>query len=505
MSSLDNVVMDFQIFYQKILDAYKLKLDSEKKWNKIANIMYEENLQVVSLIRALKKQDSRTEIKINYKMSPKQLQDLITSESDMVVKSSLMIGSLHHMIYDLVSQKGNYYFLLEGRKEMQVLPKDITYYISVATKNEQNIQFHAFILLYALESMFNRHFYVGVDFEYTNKKIQLAQLNFEHNVDLRSIIMLVSPNELDKVITDNFINLIMCNTSIKKILHGSDSLDLPYVYDHLLAKDNNKIIKFTKGLIDTRFLCEYYKLSRNEVSDSKCSIYDEDPTRSAIYYFGLVSTEQQNKLTELLASMPAPHDIVWNIFKMPKSQIYYAQYDVLYLKYFYYRIMNKASQDEDSDVGKKEILELYQNVLNELAQFIFLDHREIVLLVKKCKEDVDPVNNYFIRKGNSVLKLVEIFADLSANINTVNPKVSLDKIIKVNYFKASVMTIVKRIIYGVVSRKCKIYKSKNILWTDKLDNRFIFEFFHEMGFNYLERFFRNVETVIVDRSAKVCP
>ena len=165
------------------------------------------------------------------------------------------------------------------------LKKNIIYYINVCSKNEQNISFHAFILLIALESLFNRHFYIGIDYEYTNKKIQLAQLNFEHNIALESFIMIISPGELESSIMKNFVDLIICNKYIRKILQGADSLDIPYMYQIMLQDDPDKIIAFTQTLIDTRFLCEYYKLTRNEESDDKCSIYDEDPKRSAIFFF----------------------------------------------------------------------------------------------------------------------------------------------------------------------------------------------------------------------------
>ena len=129
------------------------------------------------------------------------------------------------------------------------------------------------------------------------------------------------------------------------------------MYTHILQTDPKKIIRFTRTLIDTRFLCEYYKLTRDEVSDSRCSIYDEDPTRSAIYYFKVISEEQQNELTKLLQSMPAPHDIQWNIHKMPESQTLYAQYDVFYLKWFYYKMIHDATEDEsNASWGKKQLL-----------------------------------------------------------------------------------------------------------------------------------------------------
>ncbi|AYV85444.1 MAG: hypothetical protein Satyrvirus17_4 [Satyrvirus sp.] len=504
MASVDNIINDFQIINQKILELYKSKMEPNDKWIKIATTIHEKNDFFIKLFNILSKTESRKEIKLNYETKFGQLEKQISDESDFVVKSSLIINLLHHIIYDLLSTEGNYYFSLNSDDEMQLSKKRITYYINVNTKPEQNICFHAFILMYALESLFNKRLYVGIDFEFTNKKIQLSQLNFEHSTEPKGIIMIVGPNELGSTIIDDFVEMVFCNKYIKKILHGSDSLDIPYVYEHLLKLDPEKIIVFTRTLIDTRFLCEYYKLSRDEPSDNKCSIYDDDPKGSAIYYFGLISLEQQNKLAEVLHSLPPMHDIQWNIFKMSRSQIYYAQYDVLFLKYFYYIIINKATHDEKSEMGKKTVIELYKHVLNELTRFVYLERREITFLMKKCKEEVDPINNYFVRKPNEILKMIDISNQVSTNINTINPKVNLDNIVKVNYFKGLIAILVRRLVYGILSRKCKIYKNKTTLWTDKLDNQFIFEFLKEIKFYYLEKLFKEVESIVYDRIISIC-
>lgn len=504
MTSIDNIVSDLQLFYQKISEYYGLKLSAIEKWTSIANYMHNNNGTIVKIFKIIKKQDNRDQIKLEIDMEQSQLEKRISQESNLLVKSSLIISAMHHIIYDLLSTEGNYFLSLNGKEEMRILKKDLKYYINVSIKNEQNIYFHACILLYALESLFDTHFYVGIDFEYTNRKIQLAQLNFEHDIALQNIIMIVSPNELEPIMMENFINLIICNKFIKKILHGSDSLDIPYMYNLMLQNDPEKIIKFTKTLIDTRFLCEYYKLTRDEPSDNRCSIYDEDPTRSAIYYFKVISNEQQQKLTELLESMPAPQDIQWNIHKLPQSQTLYAQYDVLYLKHFYYRMIYVATEDEESESSKKAIIELYKNVLNEITRFVYLERNNITFLMAKCKEEVDIVNNYFIRKSGNILKMIDIFNQISVNLETSNPKVSIDKLTKVNHFKIPVMTLIKRIVYGFISQKCRVQKDKSTIWTDKLDNQFIFDFLKTMEYNYLLNMFKELSKILETRVKNIC-
>jgi hypothetical protein len=316
--------------------------------------------------------------------------------------------------------------------------------------------------------------------------------------------MMVSPNELEPAMMDNFVELIICNKYIKKILHGSDSLDIPYMYEEMLKGDPNKIMRFTRTLIDTRFLCEYYKLNRGDESDNKCSIYDEDKNRSAIFYFGVISAEQQDKLTNILESMPAVHDIAWNIHKMPKSQVLYAQYDVIFLKYFYYRMIYVATLDDKSDMGKKMIIELYKHVLFELTQFVYLERREITFVMAKCKEEIDPINNYMIRKPDGISKLVDIFNQVSTGLVTSDPKVEIDKLLKVNYFKGLLMILIKKMVYTIISRKCRIYKDRTTLWTDKLDNKFIFDFLEKLNYGYLYKMFKDLEGILETRIRTIC-
>lgn len=504
MISIDNIVTDFQISYQKILEIYNSNITPGEKWTEIATYMNNNSEFFSKIYKTLKGVDERKQIKLDYELELNQLTKQISEESNAAIKSSIIILVLHHVIYNLMSSEGNYYFTLNGPEEMQVLKKDIIYYININKKPEMNIFFHAYILLYALESLFNRHFYLGIDFEYTNKKIQLAQLNFEHNIALQSIIFIVSPNELDASQMNNFIDLIMCNKYIKKILHGSDSQDIPYVYNHMFQDNTNKIIRFTRTLIDTRFLCEYYKLTRDQPSDSRCSIYDQEKGRSAIYFFKVISDEQQDKLAELLESLPSPHDIDWHIRGLDKSQVLYAQYDVIYLKYFYYRIIYMALEDEPTPEGKKGVIELYKHVLNEITRFVYLERNNITYLMAKCKEEVDAVNNYFIRSNNGIFKMIDIYNKVSADLETVNPLVSINKLTKVNHFKVPVMTLIKRMTYGFISQKCRVQKDKSTIWTDKLYNQFIFDFLEKMNFYYLLRMFKELNQILETRVAQYC-
>lgn len=505
MATLDNFITEFQIFYEKIYAIYNLPDSATDRWKNIAEHMHENSNVVKDVFSGAKKNDAINEIVLDYTSDITKINERISSEAESIVKTSLIISALHYIVYDLLSTSGNYSFILDGQQEMAVLKKDVKYYVSVSEKPEKNVYFHAFILTYALESLFNRNFYIGIDYEYTARKIQLAQLNFEHHEDLRSIIMVVSPNDLKEIMMEHFVKLIICNRFIKKILHGSDSLDIPYMYEHMLANDPDKIIKFTKTLIDTRFLCEYYKLNKPNALDGRCSIYDSDNNSSAVFYFGVIDEQQQQNLAKLLMEdLPAPNDIVWRISKLNTSQLRYAVYDVLYLKWFYYRIIHLATEEVADDLAKKSVIELYKKVLNELTSFSYLEKKNITYMLEKCKTEVDPVNNFMVRKPTKILKLIDIYNDVSKNITTAVPRTDIDKIIKVNYYKGPVTTILKRMTYAIISRKCRVFKDKTTTWNDKMDNQFIFEFLKMMEFYHLEKMLREIETILEARVVAIC-
>lgn len=499
MTSIDIEINNFNAIYQNIYNIYISEENPVDKWTSIAKFVNDKNNDFYNFYFSIEKNLIKKDIKLNYTSDLTNIHNQIKTENINIVKASLIITSLHIMIYDLMSTSGNYYSSLEGKNEIYTLKKNIIYYTDISEKNEQNIYFHTFILIYALESLFNKHFYIGIDFEYTFKKIQLAQLNFEHNISLKSFIMLVSPNELEPDMMKNFIELIICNKYIKKILHGSDALDIPYVYQHMLSNNPTLIINFTKTLIDTRFLCEYYKLNRQSEMDNKCSVYAEDPNRSAIYYFGLISENEQNKLTQMLESLQHVNDISWNIHKLSKNQALYAQYDVIFLKYFYYRIIYMATLDVNTELEKKDIINLYRHVLYELTQFIYLEKENITFLTIKCKEQVDLINNYMMKTNNQTLKLIDVYNNISIDLVTFAPKIEIDKLLKVNHYKTRLIIIIKKIVYTIISQKCTIYQNKNTIWKETLSNQFVFDFFNEMEFYYLSRMFKEIDKIIQAR------
>ena len=476
--------------HNNIIDVYRSKDDNVIIWDRVSEIINKYNSDFIKFYTETKA-ISHEDIKLDYSMEHSKVLSEIEKEKRDIYKRSLIILSLHNVVYDLMSRKGNYLHAIDGKSEMIVLDKNITYYLNISDKIEKNKYFHAFIIIYGLESLFNKHFYVGIDFEYTNKIIRMAQMNYEHRETPKSMIIFVNPTELDQDMMNNFIRLIMCNKSIRKILHGSDSLDIPYIYENMFQGDTVKIIKFTRGLLDTRFLCEYYKLSKSEPSDNKCSIYD------AVKYFGQISDEQHKTLDDILNAMPPVNDIIWNIHKLSDSHIKYAYHDVIYLKYFYYQIISKAAGNVPDNM-KHDIVFLYKNILTELTQFVYLERRGITFIMKTCEEEVNPINNYIVRgqDRSKNMKLIDVFKTIFSKIIVYKPYADIDKILTVNYFKALITVIIKKMTYTIISKKYRIYKDKFNVWDGRPDNKFVYEFLEKMEFYSLEKMFQEIEKVI---------
>ena len=318
--------------------------------------------------------------------------------------------------------------------------------------------------------------------------------------------MIVSPDSLNKsepitnnigIMMKNFVRLIMCNGHIKKILHGSDALDIPYIYNEMLENDAIKIMKFTRALIDTKLLCEYYKLNLSTPSDSVCKMY------TVLDYFKVISPEKIVELDFMIEELGPHQDLRWdNIQKMPKNQLLYALYDVIYLKYFYYQILFLATEETTDPLKKKSIMTLYKHVLYELTQFAYLERNKITFVQSKCKEEIDPLNNFMIRHGGigkpqKILKLIDVYNKIYTGLVTVDPVTEIDSILKVNYFKVLVETIIKKFVYTIAGRNFTIYKDKNTVWSEKLTNSYIFEFLNEkMDYKYLGRMFKDLESTL---------
>jgi len=505
--ALNDLVNAIEIFVDK-------PIDPTERLDQVAKLVYDQEWLLGWINDNTFSSDKVN--KTSYLTRKLHLKEFQASQGDPKIRE--FIFYLHAVVYDLFEEKGNFDFQeqstasvfttdkTDSKAEMAGLKKEIYYIVNVYKKSDEYMKFYLFVITMALESKINNHLYIGYDLEYTMNVVQLYQLNYEHNYDHRSFIFVASPSLMGKKIHDVFIDLNIINTKITKILHGSDSKDLPYIYEQMLGNDSQKIIKFTRSMIETRWICEYYKLNNGDSNDNKCDLYH------AVWYFKLISTEKYDELQQIIVQMGSPSDIVWNIIWLDKPKTKYAYYDVIFLKYFYYQMIQQALDDlkesKQTTPTRKQLLQFYHYFMYELTQFVYLEKKNITNLTETCKLEGDLINNYMIRdkKGNT-FRLNDVFLHIMSfkgskdkiNLVILDPYVDVEKLFKINYFRKNLTYVLKKMCFTILNGKFQIKKDKNTFWDGKMSNTWVYNMLTDMKFPLIEKFFRQVETVFIDR------
>ncbi len=368
--------------------------------------------------------------------------------------------------------------VLTGIEEMNIInpkfdPHSIYYYIFSAENAEMIKLFQVYITFFYLQALFSKYEYACFDFEYTLQQNKLTQIAFESAESPFVMTWITNINEFAEEDRQRYIDLLFLNENITKILHGGDSLDMPFIHNILFGGSNELFKKFVFQCVDTRFPCEYYKIANNELAN-KCSIYD------ALLYFGVITQEQYARHEQNVVNMGPSSDISWNIHLLGKAQTLYAIYDVLYLKQFYLKMILLA-QSLVSDEYKEGQKVLYTGLLKELVNFVYFERHEISQIGATCKAEIDPINNFMIRKSRSGktvnLTLITIFNGVIKGIIMPNPLYELDKLMSVNWFKTPLTNIFKKIVYSLLTVRYEIYKDKMTRYDTKLGIKNLMDFF----------------------------
>ena len=165
--------------------------------------------------------------------------------------------------------------ILNGKTEFYPNTNTKTYYVlKVDTKKKEDYMRNYFIkfIQNQLNNPLIKH-YIGIDYEFnrvrkTERDVALMQINLENNLDQGYIFVLYPPS-LSKINLDSLIDLLTTKLIIK-ILHGAESLDIPYLFNQLLITKTN-INNFCVNFYDTKYLCDYNFIELN--SSGKCSIF----------------------------------------------------------------------------------------------------------------------------------------------------------------------------------------------------------------------------------------
>jgi hypothetical protein len=295
------------------------------------------------------------------------------------------------------------------------------------------------------------HLMIGLDFEFNERKIALIQCAFF--AENKNYIFICDPNKISTDTINIMIETIF-TSNIYRIVHGSDSLDIPYIFEELFMKDSDKILKFTKTVIDTRYLCEYFKIVK-ETGDKKCSIYD------AMLFFSTIDDKIHHRLTNINEIMGPVQDINWDIDRMDTYHLRYAAYDVYFLQFFLANMINRYYDDIKD---RKDSIEY----ISPITRLVYLEKWDITKISAESKKIVDPMNNYYIRTKKGNLTLITIYNKLIENAFLEKLGIKITDILSINYYKSTLTYIFKRIIFFTIRVRFKVFINKNKWYGDRM-------------------------------------
>jgi len=276
--------------------------------------------------------------------------------------------------------------------------------------------------------------YLGLDFEFNPKNqsekiATLAQLYLEGYPSKKEEIGLII-NPTDKIVEQEFRNVLL-SENIKVILHGGESLDIPYIFYHLL-QNKKQIIQFTKNLIDTKYLCEY-DLIMNPIEGNRCKIY------YLLLQKKVITKKKFDDLIKNEEDMGKIYKIIIDIKKLSKNLMKYAIYDVIFLPQLVRNLK-------------------FNNNVNTLVQLNLLWKNNLIPLINSQKETIDKILNSY--NSNNV-RMKEIFDLIIYQIDETKYK-------EINYTRKFIEQIQKISIIPLILELDTFYYSTNIKVTNTI-------------------------------------
>jgi len=317
-----------------------------------------------------------------------------------------------------------------------------------------------------ISSSNKKDIYLGIDFEFNNinnnREIALCQINIEDNNS--GNIFLFYPLDLDKIQTKSFIDLLT-DVNIIKILHGGESLDIPYLFKNIL-KDKNDRIKFCSNLIDTRYLCEYYYLKKNE-ENFKCKI------NNVLLELNVIDKKIFNLLLKIEEDMGPIYNIIIDVNNLDKFLIMYTVTDVLYLP----KLINNFLLDKNLEI----------NLVKSITSYIFLKKDDI----EKSLVILNSFNNFYLKSNdNKKFPLSELYNHIKYIIIDDNFNI----LSEINYFKKFLEFLVKYFLYKELINNFEVWENKNNKFIyslknniDKINKTFYFKELDVFSINIIKK------------------
>jgi len=327
--------------------------------------------------------------------------------------------------------------------------------------------------IYNISTKNKNQVYMGIDFEFNTKKVALMQILFEIKKPESTIkrYFIIYPPNLDREIYDYFKIYIMANSKILKILHGSESLDIPYLVEVFFDFDLSLTIDFFLSMVDTRYLCEYLNLERSE--PNICKIYD------LLEKTKIIDPLEKANLELNEEKMGHIYEIIIDINTITPELITYSIHDVVYLVDLFIHLK--------TEIIKSNPKNYY--LLIDVQRYCFMEKRGVTNIGDDLVI-INQMNNYFyyINKNTESNKYIidkiiltqseEISMNLGYfhKINLIKTHElilkdfiesydNLKNIISINYIKTNIINLFRTLTYSIILKYYRI-KSSNVTVID---------------------------------------
>ena len=361
-----------------------------------------------------------------------------------------------------------YTLFLDGKKEFYPKLNNKKYNI-LLVDTEKKINFMIKYLedfINLQNQNINKKFYLGMDYEFNrvrkgNRDIALFQINLENDITNIGTIFVFYPPELNNKQEIILINLLT-NKYIIKILHGGESLDIPYLFNQVLKTQEN-INLFCQNFYDTKYLCEYSHIENNITK--KCSIYyllEEYNIITHDTYLELESIEDKTGPMYLIHI--DIHNINFDVFR-------YSLYDVLYLPQLIKAFLKKS--------------DIYKFIIPEITQYINQYKRLSEHPFNLLKKNIDKYNINFIYLNKISYPLNDIFQYYLIMI--IDP--IWNNLYKITYFKEFLTTITKYLVF-------KFIFTNNDVWINSRNKAQPINTYIIKNFKHINIFIQKINNII---------
>ncbi len=265
---------------------------------------------------------------------------------------------------------------------------------------------------------------LGIDFEFNRinneRQIALCQINFENSFESSfesnkksDIFLFYPPN-----IKTSLLKKLLTTKNIIKILHGSESLDIPYLFNNII-KDSQK--EFCNNLFDTRYMCEYYNSVNN--LENKCKIYE------LLLNMKVITKKRYNELMNNDKKLGDIWKITIDVKNMSKELIEYCVNDVKYLPDLYRKFPKN---------------DMYNKIIPSIANINFILRNKKLTDENNLDQLFTNISKYNLSKYFEHYTYIDVYITVFYWLMTIDHFYHLYSI---NYFKKILEVMIKNILY----------------------------------------------------------